>query len=626
MKRNLLLVKALMFSLAGMLSLSLAAKDIDEATARQKAEAFMQKRLGTAQEAKMRRAAVTLTSAEAHAAPNGDQPLYIFNREGGGYVIVSGDDRAFDILGYGFEGEIDPATMPANMRAWLNYYAESIAALGDAETATRTPAKVRKPIEPSLTTTWNQSDPYNRTVPYYTYKNNGVTHSEPAVTGCTATAMAQVMYYHRYPNAVQSYVKGYNGEFDFQLDNRTTVKATYYAPPVMAGTPIDWDNMLPSYERGTTYTDANVNAVATLMQYLGTAFSMNYGPESGATVDNVLYGTVNAFGYTDAYIVSSSSYATYDEWVNRVYEELEAAHVIGFDGQSRTLGGHMFVIDGYEGEDYFHVNWGWGGLLDGNFKLAAMNPYGSSAGFNTDQHFFAGLGPEGKGYTTLEHTFECTTLDLGEEGQTIKANFFNNYSMNLKFVFGNYNFTPFMAYAAVGIYDTHGNLELLINIGDDKLEAPTLAYYTVEGSFSMPGLDDGVYLAKPIYSTTNNTDDDDNDDDAWRPMLNADKKTVYLIFNNGTLTISYDNIVGISAPKTAARTNDGAWRTLDGRLLQGRPTTPGIYIRGNEKVLIKDGQPFSAKETDQQPFGTRSVTATDTPRRISIPVGKMTGR
>lgn len=619
MRKNLHIAKWALLNLTILFSLSAMAKGIDEETARQKAVTFMQKKFGMGQGAKMRHVAIDkmTTSARFSAVnANGNQPIYIFNREGGGYVIVSGDDRTFDILGYGYTGEIDPETMPANMKEWIGAYCATIANLDGHEyaIAPRTPSKVKAEIKPRMMTTWNQSDPYNRRAPYYTYTVDGVTHSEPAVTGCTATALAQVMYYYRYPDAVQEDIPGYDGKFDLDIDDNT-VEATYTVAPVAAGTPIDWDNMLLSYEENGTYNATQVDAVANLMQYLGAAFKMNYGPESGATPKDVVVGTFNAFGYKDAYYISASSYDTYEEWADRVYEELAAAEVVAFGGQS-LLGGHMFVLDGYEGEDYFHVNWGWGGVSDGYFKLSIMDPTGLEMellGYNTSQHFIGGLGPNGKGKNVITPRFECITMTIGKEGQTYEAdpnNQDDTYLIDFRISYGNFAFPEIVANSGIGIkyYDASEPESENWSLGVLKRAVFPLKMLNIEilaGQIGLGNIDDGIYIIKPFCSP-------EDKEDEWLPMYNADPNTAYLIVHDGKATVSYDfdTAVAITAPQIAKQMNEDTWRTVDGRVLSGRPTSPGIYIRGGKKIFVKNGQDILNIEKQTLPVNT-TIKQTD---------------
>lgn len=595
MKRDLHIMRASLTIVAMLLTLTAAAKGIGEEAARQKAIAFMHNQFSMPKGAKMRRVAMptetlSLTSAGIGTSADGkqsdaagNQPLYIFNCEGGGYVIVSGDDRTFSILGYSRTGEIDPETMPANMRAWLASYADVITNLDEsvAAIAPRTPAKVKAAIKPASKTTWNQGDPYNRTVPYYTYTYGGRVYSEPAVTGCGATALAQVMYYHRYPDAVQANIPGYDGECDVDL-GVSTVKGYYTAESIAKGTLIDWDNMLPSYERGTTYTTTQANAVAHLMQYVGTAAKMQYGPESEVYNSDLLPAIVNAFGYKDAYIVYASSFDTYEEWIDRVYDEVLTSKVISFNGTTVNGEGHLFLLDGYEGEDYFHVNWGWGGYLDGYFKLALMDPGihqgtgGSTEGYSVNQNFITGLGPGGKGLTTMEKKYEAISLTWGEEGKAYRLKSYGEYDIpDLRVEFGNYNFDVIDSYPDVGFFDADGNIVMIIGLGyyinNDQgapLSVPLYWYYWYTyNNIYVPAerFPDGTYTVKPICSLS--VDDDED----WQPMYRADRATLYLTIANGTATVSTSNPTAIDTPKAQGATPASS-------------AVEGIYTLGGTKV------------------------------------------
>ena len=598
MKMKKALSRGTILALFAILSLSAMAKSINEQTARQKAESFMRKQLGFPMGMRMQRVETMLptTVLPTRSATTGEanQPIYIFNCEGGGYVIVSGDDRTFEILGYSCTGHIDPATIPSNMKSWLCTYAEAINNLGNIDVPVhRTPTRAKKEIKPCLITTWGQDEPYNRYTPCYTYTHNGETYSEPSATGCVATAMAQVMYYYRYPNAVQADLPGYNGTHEVKTEDGKTVTATYTVEPVAAGTPIDWDNMVSSYGNNASYTDANVDAVAHLMQYLGTAFMADYGPETSVFTSDQLEGTFKAFGYKDVYFVYDDSYDTYEEWADRVYEELEDAEVLAFGGRSQYFGGHTFVLDGYEGEDYFHVNWGWNGDLDGYYKLSVMDPYFNMEifGFNTIQHFMAGLGPNGKGYTTMEPAYECRSLSLGEIGEIYEPFLDFVYLLDYKMEFGNASFTTLNAWAGLGMYDEEGNLMEKKVLGSEMLTTEHRAFYEGSGSFFVWDFDieEGkIYTIKPIFSTIQTEDGKEPEDGDWKPMYKADKNMVYFTIktqNAGTGKV-LEIIDDISGPKAVQHT-DGVWWTLDGHMLPEKPTTRGIYIKDGKKVLIK---------------------------------------
>lgn len=200
---------------------------------------------------------------------------YIFNAGGDrGYVIVSGDDRTEAVLGYTDSGEFDPATAPEGMMAWLKGYLEFIDRL-DSEGVTKETAerkarqmkaqKVRHAIQPLVTSRWNQGDPYNLLCPRY-YNADG-TQGDRSATGCVATALAQVMYFYKWPDAVVKSIPRYS--FD---SNGHQISM----PSIPKGTEIDWANMTDIYDGQST--DVQKNAVAELMVYVGTGVKMGYGP------------------------------------------------------------------------------------------------------------------------------------------------------------------------------------------------------------------------------------------------------------------------------------------------------------------------------------------------------------
>lgn len=284
---------------------------------------------------------------------------YVFNLGNNeGFVIASGDDSVPDILGYSDVGSIDMDSAPENVKAWLKGYDEQISdnqKSGIRSSATRT-ATVYSAISPMVTTKWNQRYPYNLSCP----EKDGVR----CLTGCVATAMAQLMYFHRAKSTSQI----------------TQPIYSYYP----AGTIIDWDNMVENYTGSET--DAQRKAVADLMAYCGRAVSMKYDiGESEASHNNVISALINYFDYNVHMYFGSRGKRTIEEWEKMVYDELKFGRPIIMGGSDSSGAGHEFICDGYDGNGYFHFNWGWGGFADGFFLLS--NPRGYST--NLSGVFFA---------------------------------------------------------------------------------------------------------------------------------------------------------------------------------------------------------------------------------------------
>ena len=307
----------------------------------------------------------------------GDDAYYIFNLESkGGYVIVSGDDRMPDVLGYSTNGLFDTENMPDNLKAWLEGYKEQYQYLQEHEEArtvkeTITTSETRTKVYPRLTTRWSQSGPYNAQCPKI-----GIYRT---ITGCVATAMAQIMNYHQWPKQTSKTIEGYS--------------TTYCNVPTIGITTIDWENMLDSYTYGNTpnFSEANSNAVSTLMLLCGASVKMDYRFEaSAASLPDAKNALVEYFDYDDSTIryLERSKYND-EEWTQLIYDEIKSKRPVLYAGNpEESDAGHAFVIDGYDTDDYFHVNWGWSSG-NGYFLLGALKEY------NYDQEAIVGIQRKG---------------------------------------------------------------------------------------------------------------------------------------------------------------------------------------------------------------------------------------
>ncbi|MBO4551416.1 MAG: C10 family peptidase, partial [Bacteroidaceae bacterium] len=306
----------------------------------------------------------------------GSPYYYVFNAgNDGGYVIVSGDDRVEPILGYVEEGTFDPDNIPENMRSWLQLYADQISFIiendiqpGDPRIQKRNKVQGTKHSIPELMKSrWNQGHPYNLTCPQY-YKGDG-TRAYPA-TGCAATAMAQVIYYYQYPEKTKTQIPAHSKTYT--LDNGTQKTVTAKAVP--RNTKLDWEHMRDTYSCGSDHEhDRPDTAVANLMLYCGQALKMGWGASSGADTSKSRDALVTYFGFDARAFWANRPNYTIDEWFDMLYDEMEAGYPVLYRGHS-SGGGHAFVIDGFDGDNLFHVNWGWGGGSNGWFLISILNP------------------------------------------------------------------------------------------------------------------------------------------------------------------------------------------------------------------------------------------------------------
>lgn len=314
---------------------------------------------------------------------NGEAGLYIFDKGSpSGFVILSADDVAAPMLGFSDNGTFNEDFMSPEMKWWLGEYTRQI----EYARKNGAPAYKEKPtrgdkeaIAPLVKTKWDQGTPYNLMTPEVEGKN--------CVTGCVATAMAQVMKYWNFPENGTG-----EGTCTVQLPDNTTQKEKMDFNEQI----FDWSNMLDSYDANAT--DEQNLAVAYLMKACGYAVHMNYGlDESSAALYYVSTSLVSNFGYNQNLQFCQRDYYTFSEWSDLIYDELAAGRPVPYGGQS-SEGGHAFICDGYDANGYFHFNWGWSGMSDGYFLLNALNPNSlgigaNGGGYNFSQDAIVGIQP-----------------------------------------------------------------------------------------------------------------------------------------------------------------------------------------------------------------------------------------
>lgn len=367
---------------------------------------------------------------------------YVFNAESGnGYVIVSGDDRTPEILGYVDNGSFDKDNIPENMKSWLQLYVDQIKYLADNnitvdKRAIKARAKAqatRHSVPVLVSTRWNQGKPYNITCPdYYLEEDSKESTALPLrsgpASGCVATAMAQVVNFYKFPNKLKTQIPASTVSYTSEKDGS---KKSITQKAIPRNTPIDWENMRDTYNWEDGHVaNAQDSAVANLIHMCGQAVNMHYGPSSGAVTSNAKDVFLNYFGFDDsAYWVDRSS-CSIDEWFDALYQELSAGYPILFSGHS-SGGGHAFVIDGFDGEQLFHVNWGWGGGSDGWFLIGILNPgdnsgigaSSSSDGYSMGQGALLNLRLPDK--IKVEKSTCMTIHDIKVSGTTISGHFIN---------------------------------------------------------------------------------------------------------------------------------------------------------------------------------------------------------
>ena len=296
---------------------------------------------------------VSLSERHVTRASHGTPPYYIYNdRHGRGFVVVAGDDAMGQVLGYSHTGTLDTLRASGELKFLLCAYRDAFHQLqrqpSTRATVTATPPN-RKEVAPLLTTAWNQDDPYSRLTGYN-------------FTGCVATAVAQIMYYHRWPERGK-------GSYSYvvRFDNRTmSVDFSQSVYP--------WDKMLPKYNTRMALDNTEAcEAVALLMRDVGVSVNMQYSPtSSGAQTFMAAKALKTYFNYSTSMLNKSDEGAAAFTQILR--KEIENGFPVYISGSVKSGGsGHAWVVDGVDKDNLFHMNFGWGGGGDGYFSVTALN-------------------------------------------------------------------------------------------------------------------------------------------------------------------------------------------------------------------------------------------------------------
>lgn len=485
----------------------------------------------------------------------GSPIYYVFNfNDANGFIIISADDVAYPVLGYSSESGFDPASLPPQMQGWLTGYAKEIgyavssgmeadvATRAEWESVSSTVTQVFTPqsasgVAPLVTTLWDQDPYYNALCPFDNTAN------QRTVTGCVATAMAMVMKYHNYPPTG-------TGTHSYNHKKYGTISANF------AGTTYNWASM-------PNTVNATNNAVATLMFHCGVSVDMDYnigdaGGSSAWVISSASQGTYcaeyalkNVFGYSSNIQGLDKGNYTNAQWINVLKAELDASRPMVYAGEGPG-GGHCFVCDGYNDDNYFHFNWGWGGSNDGYFLLNALNPSGTGTGggsgsYNNGQEAIIGIKPPtvsgtGTAFFKLAMNAPVSGTDTVsyEEEISFHTNIINNDQRT------------FSGDIAAGVFDTSNVFIDYVDIAKGITLQPGAALPS-EITFTNPGISamlPGSYYVDIMYSVG---------DSNWKDIVNtanyqSSKKFCVVNLNDfklySAITVSPGNTVLQGEPVT----------------------------------------------------------------------------
>jgi len=294
--------------------------------------------------------------------------FYIYNFDQGGFVLVSANDAVTPILGYGFEHAAPDEITNEAVKGWLDNYArqidtafvlnrknEEMTAKWQEVLSNKIQTKNGNSVGPLLTTTWDQGWPYNAMCPEDPSGPGGHTWA-----GCTATAMAQILKYWNFPEGgvgYYSYIPRFNPQYGSQS---VFFNETDYA----------WEEM------ESTATSDNYEAISALMYHAGVSSDMDYSTSgSGAHLYRAVYGFKRNFDFSDSIIQEYRSQHNDSTWLQLIKSNIDNLRPVLMDGYNASLEyGHAWVCDGYDQNDYLHINWGWSGSLDGFWQFNNLFP------------------------------------------------------------------------------------------------------------------------------------------------------------------------------------------------------------------------------------------------------------
>jgi hypothetical protein len=546
--------------------------------------------------------------------------FYVFNVDNIGFVIVSGDDTVIPILGYSDQGVFHSDNMPPAFQKWLEGYKnEIIYVVSNDIKATEDINKQwslqisnknsnttlsTNSVAPLIQTLWDQSNGANQQSPLYNnYCPFDSQYNVNAVTGCVATAMAQIIKFWNYPASG-------SGFYSYNHPKYGTLSANF------GNTTYLW-SLMPN-QLTSSSTAAQKNAVATLMSHCGVSVDMTYGHDgSGAAgAIKVQPALVNYFGFQNATISLRASFSE-TNWINLLKSELDAGRPMYYEGAGNgpNATGHAFVCDGYNNNNQFHFNWGWSGWHDGYFQVNALNPLatgtgGGSGAYNSNQKIVKGIQPPASAQTYNLQLYNNVTPSA------TSINYGQAFSVSTNIA--NFGTNSFSGDYTLVAFDGNGNFGKFIDYVETKTNytpLPSQTAYSNNVVFSTSGLFTllpGTYYLGLYYRPTGGS---------WKIVQNNSNYTNFQqitvvnpnpISLNSIMTVSPGTTLiqgqGVSVNLNIA--NNGS-TTFTGQYNVGLYTLNGTFVQTinalNENVGLSAGFTYSSPYLT---FTTSAITAT----------------
>lgn len=424
---------------------------------------------------------------------SGIQSLHVFNlTDAPGFVILSGDAENPKIVGYSYDSHFNSEQISPSMNEFFESYckSEEIAACQSVAFGKASASPAHVVVEPIVPSSWGQGEPYDAYSP--------VLEGEKCPVGCVATALSQVMFHYKWPLEAKGKVtyKPSNPGLDI-------IKQSF------EGHAYDWASMKNTTWENLASPEA-AEAVASLCIDCGYACKMDYGVGgSGAYPDLAMKALYGNFGYKASSLryYLRDCFTTQEEWNAILKRELTEGRPILYSASSPVAGGHEFIIDGYDNEDFFHVNWGWDGQNNGFFAIDNLTP--NSLSFSESHAMVCGISPDVTGEDTKPSQWQIY-MALPPSVEESSARLGDTFVFYENFVFNMLSTKCIWAFA-VGLFDLDGTLRCMVSDTEDP-ENETMLVSSF--GYSLLGIDsaipestpDGVYVLKAMFKQAGYSD------------------------------------------------------------------------------------------------------------------------
>lgn len=550
---------------------SLHAENIDVDKARLVATSFLQQQSGLS----LRSSSLALHQVNIEQSllrtESIDPNLFVFNiNDDEGFIIVSGDDRALPVLAFSDEGKIDIDEISPATLYWLSRYNRQMEEAAQ-QNAPRSQQIIQKwkaleqgSVTPELRVTshlptpnWGQGYPFHLLCPQindqYTY------------TGCTATAMAMIMYYHRWPEQA-------TGSHSYYWDKQTLY--TNFPDPY------NWKTM-PS-EREDITTEAQQKQIARLMYDCAVSVNSSFGLlATGAAYSTPAAAFPQFFKYeTDIHWRSRIGYTT-QQWFEIARTDIDNGFPLILCGEG-SHGGHVFVCDGYMNSDYFHINWGWYGRSNGYFAVDALEVDGDN--YSTNEFMISSIQPRRTPYAIRLNDLRIANV-MGYKGLYINvedAPLKDDFKIEVASVV-NGTMDSFDGYVAILLMEENDQLKEVVSQG--YLSIPIGVYYR------------NISFACHINGTIDSTDrfrfaSKRSGDAHWKIVEGAEDITSWLPVKNNELTyysITWKRKAGIRISPFNLCYYDKAIKGMDYLFSLDPPERIGTVLCNNQ-VITPDSE------------------------------------